>query len=341
MDRSRRDFLGSLVGLPLLALPGIARARPVHTIRVNIPGPGALPFTPLELIPKLGFDRVLKAKLHIRHFPSGVQGLEDMLAGNADFAGLGFSVLPTMRAKGQDVVAIAPLSGSTPPLAVVVDATLRDKVRTLADLRGRSIGVPIGSAKSKTHTQRMAELMLASGGVQRNQVRWVGTGQNIDGQTGALLGKMVDAVFCEEPFPTMLVNRGAGFVLADLRDPQRRASIPGAAHLRAVLATRGALVREDPQQVKPMVEMLQRTLVWMHVQKAAAIVARLDVGDEQERRDRVMAMMRAPDMFPSDTRFSRAQVEATRAFLKAGNDVGTEFSDPAQSVDDTWAGSRP
>lgn len=341
MDRSRRDFLGSLFGLPLLALPGIAQARPVHTIRLNIPGPGLLPYMPLELIPRLGFDKLLKSTVQIRYFASGVHALEDVLAGNADFAGLGFSVLPTMRAKGQDVVAIAPLSGATPALAVVAHADLRDTLRSLADLRGRSIGVPIRGATSKTYTQRMAELMLASSGVRANQVRWVGTGQNIEGQIGALSGRLVDAVFCEEPFPTMLVNRGAGFVLADLRDPQRRATIPGAAHLRAVLATRGAVVREDPQQVKLMLEMLQRTLAWMHVQKPAAIVARLDVGDEQERRERVLAMTRSPGLFPADTRFSRAQVEATRAFLKAGNDAGAEFSDPAQSVDDTWAGSRP
>lgn len=341
MVQSRRHFIGSLLGLPLLAasMPGWAQIRPGQAIRLNIPGPGAFPFTPLELIPRLRFDTMLKARVQIRHFPSGVHALEDMLAGNADFAGLGFSVLPTLRAKGRDVVAVAPLCDSTPPLAVVVHAALRGKVHTLADLRGRSIGVPIGSAQSKTYTQRMAELMLASGGVQPDQVRWVGTGQNIEGQIGALSGQVADAVFCEEPFTTMLVDRGIGFVLTDLHAPQNRAGIPGVGHLRAVLATHGALVREDPQRVALTVEMLQRTLAWMQVQKAAAIIARLDVGDDQERRERVIAMMRSPDMFPPDTRFSRAQIEATRAFL-AGGDPAAEFTDPAQCVDATWAGSR-
>lgn len=343
MVQSRRRFVGSLLGLPLLgaAMPGMAQPRPAGIIRLNIPGPGALPFMPLELIPRLGFDRVLKTKVHIRHFPSGVHALEDMLVGNADFAGLGFSVLPRMRAQRQDVFAVAPLSGAMPPISVIVHAALRGKVHSLADLRARSIGVPVGSSKSRTYLQRMAELILASGGVRTDQVRWVGTGQNFDGQVGALMGKLVDAVFCEEPFATMLVDQGIGFALPDLRDPQRLASIPGAAHLRAVLATHGELIRETPQRVGVMVEMLQRTLAWMHLQKAAAIVARLETGDEQERRERIMAMTRVPDMFPPDTRFSRAQVEATRAFLSAGGDPAAESLDPAQSINDNWAGSRP
>ena len=342
MTLSRRQFVGGLMGLPLLGAysPGLAQSGAAKSIRLNLPGPGSLPFTPLELIPRLGFDRALGVELRVRYFPSGVQGIEDMLAGNADFAGLGFVVLPRMRAKGQDVVAISPLSGSTPPFSVVVHVSLRDKIRSLADLRGRSVGVSVGSTKSKTYLQSMAELMLASSGVLPDQVRWVGTAQNIDGQIGALSGRVVDAVFCEEPFSTALVNRGVGFVLADMQDSQLLASIPGARHLRAVVATSGSFIRQDPQGVQLMVQMLQRALTWMRQQKAATIIANLDIADRQDQHDRITALGRIPDMFPPDTRFSRAQVEATREFLKACGDPAAERFDAAQVVNDKWAGRR-
>lgn len=346
MTLPRRRFLAGLLSLPL-SVHGIGReaslAEPdsLKSIRLNIPGPGALPFTPAELIPKLGIDRALGAELLLRYFPSGVQGVEDMLAGNAEFSGLGFVVLPKMQAKGQDVVAIAPLSGAAPSLSVIVHTSLRGTVRTLADLKGRSVGVSVGSAKSKTYLQSLAELVLATGGVQPDQVRWVGTAQNIDGQIGALAGQVVDAVFCEEPFSSALVRRGLGFVLADMRDARLTAAVPGARHLRAVIATSGGFIRQDPQRVQLMAQMLQRALDWMRRRKPEAIIARLDVADGEERRDRIAALAKSPGMFPTDTRFSRTQIEATRDFLRAGGDQAAETFDPKRVVNDKWAGNRP
>lgn len=184
MTFSRRQFVAGLLSLPLAGVHGSGRAQPapLKSIRLNIPGPGAMPFTPVELISRLGMDRALGAELLIRYFPSGVQGVEDLLAGNADFAGLGFAVLPKLLAKGQNVVAIAPLSGATPPFSVIVHASLRGKLRSIADLKGHSVGVSVGSAKAKSYLQSMAELLLASGGVQPDQVRWVGTAQNVEAQ---------------------------------------------------------------------------------------------------------------------------------------------------------------
>lgn len=343
MRRSRRDFLGGLLALPLsaLSLSGQVQASAPKHIRLNIPGPGSLPFTPLELIAPLGIDRALGTELLIRYFPSGVQALEDMLAGNADFAGLGFVVLPRMRAKGIDVVAVAPLSGATPPFSVVVRADLRGKIRLLADLKGRSVGVPVGSTQSKTYLQSMSEVVLASAGVKASEVRWVGTGQNIDGLVGALAGNVVDAVFCEEPFSTALVRRGTGFLLADLRDAKLARSVPGTNHLRAMIATRNALVEQNPEHVALMVQMLRRALAWMHRQTSESIVERLHVADDEDRTDRIAALKRSPAMFPRDTRFSHTQVNATQAFLRATNDPAADAFDPAQLVNDTWAGSRP
>jgi NitT/TauT family transport system substrate-binding protein len=138
-----------------------------------------------------------------------------------------------------------------------------------------------------------------------------------------------------------MVRRDVGFVLADMRNARLASSVPGAGHLRAVVATRGALATQDPQRVALMVQILQRALAWMHQQKPEAIIGRLDIADEQDRNDRIAALKNSPRMFPPDTRFSRAQVEATRAFLRAGGDTAAESFDPARVVVDTWAGNRP
>jgi NitT/TauT family transport system substrate-binding protein len=295
---------------------------------------------PVELMARLGMDRALGIELLIRYFPSAIQGMDDMLDGNAEFAAVAFVVVPKMRARGHDVVAIAPLGGKTPSYAVVVHHSLRGRVRSLADLKGRSIGVSVGITEAKTYLQTVAELLLKSHGVQPDQVRWVGTAQNIDGQVGALAGQVVDAVFCEEPFPSALVRRKLGFVLTDLDDAELAALIPGAGHLRAAMTTTNALIRRDPALAQRMVEMLRRTLVWMHKSRPEEIIARLDIADPQERRDRIAALTRSPSMYSPDARFSRAQLDATRAFLRAGGDPDAATFALEKVVNDTWAGSR-
>ncbi|MFN3544366.1 MAG: ABC transporter substrate-binding protein [Thiobacillus sp.] len=135
-------------------------------MRLNIPGPHLMPYFPLELIPVLGIDREYGVRLAIRHLPSGVLAAEDMLAGNADFAGTGFPILPNFVARRKEVVAIAALSSGAPPYGIVVRAALAGKVRSLADLRGYSVGVPMGSVSTKTYLQLLAEHWLASHGVR-------------------------------------------------------------------------------------------------------------------------------------------------------------------------------
>jgi NitT/TauT family transport system substrate-binding protein len=339
MTATRRQFLGSLAALAL-AGPGSARAD-IPPIRINIPGPGALPFLPVDLIPKLGLDRELGTQLSIRYFPSGIQGMEDMLNGSADFAGFAFSVVPRMVAKGVDLVAIAPLSGKTPPYAVVVRKDLRGKVRTLADLRGRSVGVSVGSAMSKTYLQTVAEQILASAGVPADQVRWVGTSQNTEGQVGALAGGVVDAVFCEEPFVSILVKRKLGFILADLSDPKIAARIPGLGHLRATIATTRAALSRDPGRAEVMVTLLRRSLAWINQHDAGSVIARLDLANPAEREERLAALRHVPGIFSPDLSFSRQQLAATKEFLLATSDLAPEKIDLDKVIDSRWAGMRP
>lgn len=343
MNPSRRFALKALAGLA--ALPCLPRARAAETgvevIRINIPGPRALLFAPVELIPKLGIDRALGASLVIRYFPSGVRALEDVLAGNAHFSGVAFSVLPLFSAKGQNAVAVAPVSGQTPPYAIVIRKDLADSIKNIRDLKGRSIGVPTGSMTSKTYLQMAAEVLLSSYGVKPTEVRWVPSAQNFTGLHGALAGQAVDAVFCEEPFVSELVGKGIGRVLVNLADPKVTAKVVGGSHLRAVVATSAELARVDAVRCEIMAKMMQRSFAWMASATPEKIISQLNVKDENERSSMIFALTKAPGMFSSDGRFSRQQVEATSVFLRAAQFPLAANFDIHSLVAYQWSGSKP
>lgn len=316
------------------------RAAGTITLRLNIPGPHSLPFLPYELIPRLGIDQRLGARLVLRYFPNGVRALEDVLTGHADFASLGFSVLPTMHLQGHPVVAVAANSGDTPPFALVVRPALRDQIHTLADLRGHSIGVPSSGGKVKTYLQTTMEMLLAAHGVAASEVRWVPTSHTRAGVLGALRSQLADALFCEEPFVTTLLRQEAGFSLLDFSDPEVRTHIPGIQHLRAVLATTRGLATGEPGQVALMVQMLRESLQWLQQASPEDIVSQLDISDAEQRTD-LTAVLHRINMYNPDGSFSRRQMADTLVFLRAARlDLPPGFS-----LDDVvltqWAGTRP
>jgi NitT/TauT family transport system substrate-binding protein len=334
MRMTRRRFLAALPALALTARGTLAD----DPIRLNIPGPRALPFLPLELIKPLGLDREQGSELVLRHFPSGVQAMDDVLAGNAHFAAFAFSITVALAAKGLDAVAVVPVSGRTPPFAFVVRNDLRARVRAPRDLKGRSIGVSVGSATTKTYLQSLAEIILATHGVRADEVRWVGTAQNMAGQRGALGGRVVDAAFCEEPFVSGLVSAGIGHVLLDVADPKVSAQVPGLHHLRSAVATTRRLAQQDPQRVARLVRMVKGSLAWISRHSPAELIDRLEIADPTERQQFLKVVTRLPHLYSSDGRFSAREITSTREFIDASTLPGAGRIDPDTLVLDTWAG---
>jgi NitT/TauT family transport system substrate-binding protein len=342
MNPARRNILKLL---PALVLASLGEAFAVESgrtlIRVNIPGPRSLPFLPVELIPILGLDQAMNVQLLIRYFPSGVRALEDMLTGNAQFSAQGFTVLHAFHSKGKNVRAIAPLSGQLPPYAIVVRSDLRRQIKTVADLKGRSIGASIGNVTSKTYSQQVAEALLTAYGVHTHEVRWVPTAQSWDGQFGALSSHSVDAVYCEEPFLSGLVRKKIGYVLSDFSDPKVRDKIPGAGHMRATLTTTAENLQQDTRSAEMMVQMLRQSLVWIFNTDVGEIVKRLEIKDQDEKLDLINVLSRSRAMYPDDIRFSQQQIEATSLFMRNTGILTDDSFDINMLIASQIAGVRP
>lgn len=332
---TRRRVLKST--LALLAAAGLSPLRAdTATLRINIPGPLLMPFFPVELIPKLAIDRKVGVNLGIRYHPTGVLALEDMLAGNADFAGVGFPVLPKFLAKGHPVVAIGRLSSGAPPYAIIVRADLADKIRSIDDLRGRTLGAPVGSVTTKTYLQLVAELWVSAYGVSPQEIRWAPITQTYDGVYGAMAGETVDAVFCEEPYSSSLVREGLGVTLASLNDPRNPVGIVGKDHLRAVIVTTPERIAANPDRVMNMAKMLQQSLHWVNKATPQQIVDQLQISDANQQGDIIDALERLPAQYSTDGGFSESEIEATREFMQA---VGLNMpggADIRTLIDDRW-----
>lgn len=347
MQSGRRHALQALCGMTLLprqsgAQPQDAPGAGTETvIRLNLPGPGSLPFLPLELISSLGFDRELGARLVLRYHSSGIRAMEDVMAGNADFAALGFPTLPVLMSRGKDAVAIAPISGEQQVFQLLVRKDLAKKITRIKDLAGRTIGTSTGSPSSKTYMQMMVEIILQANGVGPQQVRWLPTGQNWESASGAFISQAADALFCEQPFPNRLLREGLGATLLDLSDKRTHAGLTGVNALRSVVATARALLSLPDGQRKAdlMVRMLRRVLVWLHAATPQAVAQQASMRSKQEQQDITELLSKTPLIYSADGRFNLRQVQDTDGFLRAAQS-GTTFTPANSCIDTRWAGQQ-
>jgi NitT/TauT family transport system substrate-binding protein len=309
--------------------PGLRR-RPICAFR----------FPGQELAVKLGLDRAAGIALRLRFVSGGGIALKDLETGNAEFAVFGLPAAMLANAQGADNVALAAID-DLPLYTLMVRADLRDQIRRVADLRGRTLGVHSNSLSTRTTSTQLADLVLRSAGVGPDQVRMVAAGQSWDTQSAVMASRAVDASMCDEPIGARLAAAGLASVLFSTGRPDDARSIPGAGFLRATLVARRERVVAEPALAARMTECCLRTLRWIAANPVETMADTLALAAD-ERDAFVLVRRRYPRMYSADGRFSAAQLRQTELFLRASNpDVAAaQRFDIETMVVDRWVGRK-
>lgn len=341
---ARRGFLlqslslAALGALPLAGVRAAGAAAPWRAV-VSVPGPGNLLYLPVPLASKIGADRAEGLELDIRYTGGGPQAMRSMLERNSDFSCAGLSAAALQRINGQPVVCIAPFT-RVPAYTLLVSTRLRGKVRTVADLRGRVIGVKGHVPGGRSTSQLFAEYLLAQSGLQPDQVNYVAAGQSYDSQYAALASSTVDAIVADEPFATRLIRQHAAFALADFHDLETTRKMLGGLFLNSMLATRDDVIAQQPELAEKMVLALRRTLVWISSHSAQDMVEVLAPTDGEERRTLLEVLQRRKNIYSPDGRISAEQLATVERFVHATEKTPTAQAFRIRSVVDArWAGS--
>ncbi len=332
--------IGMAAGLAIAASPaGAAEETPLDRIVLSAPGPRNISYLPVDLIPAIGADREEGISLKILHSGGGGVALNNMVTRNADFAVAGVPAAMSLKSNGGDVVVIAPVDDA-PLFVLMVRSGLKNKVKRIADLKGKVIGVNTGTKASKTTSQQLAELLLKSAGVPLNSVRIVPAGQSWVEQSSLMISGQADAVVGDEPFASRLLADKRVFFLAHLAQPETVGGIQGANFLHAALETRSDVIANEPAKVAKMVRMVKKSLAWIASHTPEQVADVLGVNEPEERSALLLSLHKYPKTFNRDGKFSAAQLKETDIFFHSSlekGDAGLSLS-LEQMLDDRWAG---
>jgi NitT/TauT family transport system substrate-binding protein len=336
----KRMFAATVCQTLLLCATPIAQAadKPME-ITVSTPGPRNLTYLPVDLISKIGADRAEGAVVTVRHFGGGGVALQDLMSRNADFAVAGLPAAMSLRAHDSKVVVLAPVSGA-PLFVLMVRSGLRRQVRTVADLKGKVIGVNTSSLSSMTTSQQLAELVLKKHGISPGMVRMVPAGQSWDSQSSVLASGVADAVMGDEPFVSRLKAGNKVFSLVNLADRNDARSIPGGGFLHAALETREGLLKQDPIKAEIMVKILKRTLAWMAKATPEEIADKLEMTDPVEKYWIIHTLKQYPNIYSTDGRFSRSQLAETERFFRETSIETVPSAFLETMIRDQWSGRK-
>lgn len=324
----------------LACLPVMVSAAPMQ-LAISLPGPNAASYYPVELISKIGADKAEGAEVRVVFAPGGPAAIDDMMHNNVDFAVVGLPAAMSVRLKDKRVVALAAIN-DLPLYALLVRQGLKNEVKNIRDLKGRTIGLHSNSTANKSTSQQVLELMFRRGGVPQGSYRVIGIGRRWESESLMLKSGAVDAVIGDEPHATHMVTNKIAFPLVHLGDPAMARQYAGAGFLRGALIGRTDKLEKDTAKAETMIRIIKRTLAWIATHTPQEFASALEINDPDEREKLIAVLKKYPRQYSKDGAFSNKQLRETEIFFidsQAGNAEAEHFRIDTM-IDSRWAGTK-
>ena len=190
-------------------------------LKIMVGGLSKQIYLPNMLTHQLGYFQQEGLDVTLIDEASGQSSENEVLAGQVDAGSGSYNHTIELQAAGKQMQAVV-LLNVAPGEAEIVSAKAASQIHSVADLKGKNLGVTeLGSG-----TQTLTTALLQNAGITKDQVHFVPVGAG-DTFIAALQQGKIDAGMTTEPTISRILSSGAGKVLVDLRSPQSTAGGSG------------------------------------------------------------------------------------------------------------------
>lgn len=264
------------------------------------------------LAQELGFYRDEGLDVELQDFQGGAKALQALVGGSADVVSGFYDHTIQMAAEQRELVAFVTML-RYPGLVLTTSPQSAATVTSIADLRGRIVGVTTAGSSS----QMFLTFLLTRRQVPVDSVSVTAIGSAATAIAAVEHGK-VDAAWMADPAYTFVKRRNPGMrALADLRDRAGTLEAFGTStYPGAVLYSSGDWLRANRATAGHLARAIVRTLDWMHAHSAEEIAGKTPAplrGDDEALY--VEALRNSLPMFSVDGAMTAEGADAVRMLL--------------------------
>jgi NitT/TauT family transport system substrate-binding protein len=312
--------VGVLLAIVVFGAPPAIRAA--EKVTVGIGGVGLMVYLPTVLAKSKGYFAEEGLDVEILDIKGGgSQAASALIGGSVDFSANAIDHAIKAKVQKKDLVAVHS-HVRLPVMGLVVANKYKGEIKSLADLKGRPVGVT--SPGSQTHM--VLGFLLAKSGVKADEVKIIGAGGNT--MPLAIEKDSVHAGMMVDPFFTVFLKQGKGYALVDMFTTKGTLDAMGGEVQGTTLLTRPDVIARRPATVQKMVNALvkaNKLITSSSGEELAKLLPRELAGDPKLYAE---SFEHAREAFPPDSLVSREGVarviETMRAFGAVPADMKIE-----------------
>ena len=265
---NRRFLLSALaVAASMTAFSGVHAAEKV-TIMVG--GYEKQIYLPAKLTERLGYFKDEGLDVELLNQPSGVDAELQLLAGAVDGVVGFYDHCVDLQTKGKFVQSVVQFSQA--PGEVILVSTKHPEIKSMADLKGKTVGVT--GLGSSTNFLTLALAGRANVTVGDFTTLPVGAGTTF---IAAMQQDKIQAGMTTEPTISRMVKTGEAKVLVDMRTVEKTKAALGGTYPAAYFYMDAAWVAKHKETTQKLANAFVKTMKYIHTHTSAEIAEKMPV----------------------------------------------------------------
>jgi NitT/TauT family transport system substrate-binding protein len=307
-SRAFHAAVAAFFTLFLLAPAASAQDDAPGKVAIMVGGITKLIYLPVFLTEQLGYFKAEGLDVELLSQTAGVDAENELLAGAVQGVVGFYDHTIVLQSKGKEVKSIVVL-GQVPGEVEMVSARAADSIKSMADVRGKTLGVTGLGSSTNFLTQYLARLE----GVPNSQYTLLPVGADRSFIAAIRQGR-IDAGMTTEPTVSQLLKSGDARILVDMRNVEGTRAALGGTYPASSLYVQSAWLDTHPREAAKLARAFVRTLQYLHTHSAEEIAARMPknfIGNDKALY--VSALKASLPMFTVD---GRMPADGPRTVLK-------------------------
>jgi NitT/TauT family transport system substrate-binding protein len=271
-----------------------AMAADSGKITIMVGGITKLIYLPAKLTEQLGYFKDEGLDVELLSQPAGVDAENELLAGAVQAVVGFYDHTIDLQTKGKDTKAIV-VFGQVPGEVEMVSTKAADTLKSMADVKGKTLGVTgLGSS-----TSFLTQYLASVHGLTSSQYTMLPVGADASFMA-AIKQSRIDAGMTTEPTVSKLLATGEAKVLVDMRTVEGTKAALGGTYPASSLYVQSAWADGHKADATKLAHAFVRTMQFIHTHSAEEIAAKMPADYQKDKALYVGALKASLPMYTAD-----------------------------------------